>query len=109
VLHVAHCRTCDAKSSPCHPSCSQGHGPSGISWSTVLSYDPNSVSQEKGRLLTERSGGPSPVGLGQSEAEAEVAHRATPFSQVAAGGAGGGTPQRYGTGHKYPLGFSIRD
>jgi hypothetical protein len=24
----------------------------------VLSYDPNSVSQEKGRLLTERSGGP---------------------------------------------------
>jgi hypothetical protein len=31
----------------------------------VLSYDPNSVSQEKGRLLTERSGGPSPVGLGR--------------------------------------------
>jgi hypothetical protein len=29
----------------------------------MLSYDPNSVSQEKGRLLTERSGGPSPVGL----------------------------------------------
>jgi hypothetical protein len=51
----------------------------------LLSYDPNSVSQEKGRLLTERSGGPSPVGLGRSEAEAEVAHRATPFSQVAAG------------------------
>jgi amino acid transporter len=41
----------------------------------LLSYDPNSVSQENGRLLTERSGGPSPVGLG----------------------------------HKYPLGFSIRD
>jgi hypothetical protein len=31
----------------------------------LLSYDPNSVSQEKGRLLTERSGGPSPVGLGR--------------------------------------------
>jgi hypothetical protein len=47
----------------------------------LLSYDPNSVSQEKGRLLTERSGG-----------------------------AGGGSPPpRYGTGHKYPLGFSIRD
>jgi hypothetical protein len=27
----------------------------------MLSYDPNSVSQEKGRLLMERSGGPSPV------------------------------------------------
>jgi hypothetical protein len=36
------------------------------SWWSVLSYDPNSVSQEKGRLLTERSGGPSPVGLGRS-------------------------------------------
>jgi hypothetical protein len=35
--------------------------------STLLSYDPNSVSQEKGRLLTERSGGPSPVGLGRSD------------------------------------------
>jgi hypothetical protein len=34
----------------------------------VLSYDPNSVFQEKGRLLTERSGGLSPVGLGRSEA-----------------------------------------
>jgi hypothetical protein len=78
------------------------------SMNRMLSYDPNSVSQEKGRLLTERSGGPSLVGLGQSEAEAEVAHRATPFSQVAAGG-GGGSPPRYGTGHKYPLGFSIRD
>jgi D-arabinose 1-dehydrogenase-like Zn-dependent alcohol dehydrogenase len=35
----------------------------------MLSYDPKSVSQEKGRLLTERSGGPSPVGLGRSEAD----------------------------------------
>jgi hypothetical protein len=43
--------------------------------SPVLSYDPNSVSQEKGRLLTERSGGPSPVGLGRSEAEAEAEAR----------------------------------
>jgi Leucine-rich repeat (LRR) protein len=32
--------------------------------SGLLSYDPNSVSQEKGRLLTERSGGSSPVGVG---------------------------------------------
>jgi hypothetical protein len=32
----------------------------------LLSYDPNSVSQEKGRLLTERSGAPSPVGLGRT-------------------------------------------
>jgi hypothetical protein len=51
----------------------------------VLSYDPNSVSQEKGRLLTERSGGPSPGGLGRSEAG------------------------KKGTGDKYPLGFSIGD
>jgi hypothetical protein len=33
----------------------------------LLSYDPNSVSQEKGRLLTERSGSPSPVGLGRTD------------------------------------------
>jgi hypothetical protein len=38
----------------------------GGSWH-MLSYDPNSVSQEKGRLLTERSEGPSPVGLGRNE------------------------------------------
>jgi hypothetical protein len=46
----------------------------------VLNYDPNSVSQEKCRLLTERS-------------EAEVAHQATPFSQVAAGVRGGLAPR----------------
>jgi hypothetical protein len=43
--------------------------------SYMLSYDPNSVSEEKGRLLPPLRSGPS----------------------------------RYGTGHKYPLGFSIRD